>query len=79
MLLDFLLQVTAFVALIVFDFLRAEDKRVDCFPCLKSSSYADSEKGEVSLSHISYRVMHTLRFHFNSFELIMILVCYMEI
>ncbi|WCJ44712.1 NPC intracellular cholesterol transporter 1 [Euphorbia peplus] len=45
-LLDFLLQVTAFVALIVFDFLRAEDKRVDCFPCLKnSSSYPDSEKG----------------------------------
>ncbi|KAH7567015.1 hypothetical protein JRO89_XS07G0007000 [Xanthoceras sorbifolium] len=45
-LLDFLLQVTAFVALIVFDFLRAEDKRVDCFPCIKtSSSYADSGKG----------------------------------
>ncbi|KDP36788.1 hypothetical protein JCGZ_08079 [Jatropha curcas] len=45
-LLDFVLQVTAFVALIVFDFLRAEDKRVDCFPCLKiSSSYADSDKG----------------------------------
>ncbi|XP_030527101.1 NPC intracellular cholesterol transporter 1 [Rhodamnia argentea] len=45
-LLDFLLQVTAFVALIVFDFLRAEDNRVDCFPCIKvSSSYADSDKG----------------------------------
>ncbi|XP_038715394.1 NPC intracellular cholesterol transporter 1 isoform X3 [Tripterygium wilfordii] len=45
-LLDFLLQVTAFVSLIVFDFLRAEDKRVDCFPCLKvSSSYADSDNG----------------------------------
>ncbi|KAK7352178.1 hypothetical protein VNO80_17596 [Phaseolus coccineus] len=34
-LLDFLLQVTAFVALIVLDSLRAEDKRVDCFPCIK--------------------------------------------
>ncbi|KAL3514868.1 hypothetical protein ACH5RR_027585 [Cinchona calisaya] len=34
-LLDFLLQVTAFVALIVFDFLRAEDNRIDCFPCIK--------------------------------------------
>lgn len=46
--MDFLLQVTAFVALIVFDFLRAEDKRVDCFPCVKvSSSYADSDKGIV--------------------------------
>ncbi|KAJ8772723.1 hypothetical protein K2173_027900 [Erythroxylum novogranatense] len=45
-LLDFLLQVTAFVALIVFDFLRAEDKRVDCFPCLKvTSTSTDSDKG----------------------------------
>ncbi|KAH7523402.1 hypothetical protein FEM48_Zijuj06G0007300 [Ziziphus jujuba var. spinosa] len=43
--LDFLLQVTAFVALIVFDFLRSEDKRVDCFPCLKVSSYAKSDRG----------------------------------
>ncbi|KAI8010038.1 NPC intracellular cholesterol transporter 1 [Camellia lanceoleosa] len=37
-LLDFLLQVTAFVALIVFDISRAEDNRVDCFPCLKVPS-----------------------------------------
>ncbi|XP_050366394.1 uncharacterized protein LOC126784899 isoform X2 [Argentina anserina] len=37
-LLDFFLQVTAFVALIYFDFLRAEDGRVDCFPCIKVSS-----------------------------------------
>ncbi|KAG7024105.1 Niemann-Pick C1 protein [Cucurbita argyrosperma subsp. argyrosperma] len=44
-LLDFLLQVTAFVALIVFDFLRTEDKRVDCFPCIKNSGYAGSDKG----------------------------------
>ncbi|KAK9928380.1 hypothetical protein M0R45_025517 [Rubus argutus] len=43
-LLDFLLQVTAFVALIVFDFRRTEDKRVDCFPCMQLSSY-DSDKG----------------------------------
>lgn len=49
-LLDFLLQVTAFVAFIVFDFLRAEDKRVDCFPCIQvSSSDADSEKGSLGL------------------------------
>ncbi|CAN6688278.1 unnamed protein product [Malus baccata var. baccata] len=34
-LLDFFLQVTAFVALIYFDFLRAEDNRVDCFPCIQ--------------------------------------------
>ncbi|PSS21814.1 Niemann-Pick C1 protein [Actinidia chinensis var. chinensis] len=46
-LLDFLLQVTAFVALIVFDFSRAEDNRVDCFPCLKISS-PSVESGEGS-------------------------------
>ncbi|KAI4336697.1 hypothetical protein L6164_015190 [Bauhinia variegata] len=45
-LLDFLLQVTAFVALIVLDFLRVEEKRVDCFPCIKvSSMHADNDKG----------------------------------
>ncbi|MCI09828.1 Niemann-Pick C1 protein, partial [Trifolium medium] len=45
-LLDFLLQVTAFVALIVLDSLRAEDKRVDCFPCIKVPSlHADPDKG----------------------------------
>ncbi|KAJ8421237.1 hypothetical protein Cgig2_028187 [Carnegiea gigantea] len=43
-LLDFLLQVTAFVALIVFDFLRTEDHRVDCFPCMKVTS-RDSNNG----------------------------------
>lgn len=49
-LLDFLLQVTAFVALIVFDFLRSEDKRVDCFPCLKvSRAPLDSDKGKASV------------------------------
>ncbi|XP_047325787.1 NPC intracellular cholesterol transporter 1-like isoform X2 [Impatiens glandulifera] len=37
-LLDFLLQVTAFVALIVLDFSRAADNRVDCFPCIKIRS-----------------------------------------
>nr|XP_043632783.1 NPC intracellular cholesterol transporter 1-like [Erigeron canadensis] len=45
-LLDFLLQVTAFVALIVFDFLRAEDQRIDCFPCIRvRGSLADSDDG----------------------------------
>ncbi|KAK9944387.1 hypothetical protein M0R45_009958 [Rubus argutus] len=45
-LLDFFLQVTAFVALIYFDFLRAEDGRVDCFPCIKvSSSFVESSEG----------------------------------
>lgn len=45
-LLDFLLQVTAFVALIAFDFLRAEDNRIDCFPCIKvSGSNTDHDIG----------------------------------
>ncbi|KAK7311019.1 hypothetical protein RJT34_08869 [Clitoria ternatea] len=45
-LLDFLLQVSAFVALIVLDSLRAEDKRVDCFPCITvHSSHADPNTG----------------------------------
>ncbi|XP_027903346.1 NPC intracellular cholesterol transporter 1 isoform X1 [Vigna unguiculata] len=45
-LLDFLLQVTAFVALIVLDSLRAEDKRVDCFPCIKVHSDPDIGIGQ---------------------------------
>jgi hypothetical protein len=54
-LLDFLLQVTAFVAFIVFDFLRAEDKRIDCIPCQKiSSSSADSDKGSVRRLFITH-------------------------
>ncbi|KAG5120468.1 hypothetical protein JHK84_038808 [Glycine max] len=34
-LLDFLLQITAFVALVTLDFMRAKDNRIDCFPCMK--------------------------------------------
>ncbi|TYH88851.1 hypothetical protein ES332_D01G216900v1 [Gossypium tomentosum] len=45
-LLDFLLQVTAFVSLIAFDCLRAEDNRIDCFPCIKiPSSAEESDEG----------------------------------
>ncbi|KAK4781437.1 hypothetical protein SAY86_015539 [Trapa natans] len=45
-LLDFLLQISAFVSLIVFDFMRAEDKRIDCFPCIRVSlTCPDSDKG----------------------------------
>ncbi|KAL2512716.1 Patched family protein [Abeliophyllum distichum] len=45
-LLDFLLQITAFVALIAFDFRRAEDRRIDCLPCIKiSGSNDDPEIG----------------------------------
>ncbi|KAG2291020.1 hypothetical protein Bca52824_037689 [Brassica carinata] len=45
-LLDFFLQITAFVALIVFDCKRAADNRIDCFPCVKvSSSSQESVEG----------------------------------
>ncbi|XP_059647380.1 uncharacterized protein LOC132293774 isoform X2 [Cornus florida] len=47
-LLDFLLQVTAFVALIVFDLLRAEDNRVDCFPCIKIPKSSVESDGGIS-------------------------------
>lgn len=40
-LLDFFLQITAFVALIVFDCQRAEDSRIDCFPCIKMPSSSE--------------------------------------
>ncbi|KAL9273785.1 NPC intracellular cholesterol transporter 1-like protein [Drosera capensis] len=44
-LLDFLLQVSAFLALIVFDFKRAEDNRIDCFPCIKITSTSEQSEG----------------------------------
>ncbi|XVF68077.1 hypothetical protein PTKIN_Ptkin10aG0174100 [Pterospermum kingtungense] len=48
-LLDFLLQVTAFVSLVVFDCLRAEDNRIDCFPCIKiPSPSGESDEGMTS-------------------------------
>lgn len=45
-LLDFFLQVTAFVALIIFDIRRAKDSRVDCFPCIRVRNvHAQNEEG----------------------------------
>ncbi|KAK7386081.1 hypothetical protein VNO78_32169 [Psophocarpus tetragonolobus] len=45
-LLDFLLQVTAFVALVTLDFVRAKDNRIDCFPCIKLNlSSAEENEG----------------------------------
>lgn len=32
--IDYLLQVTAFVALVTYDAIRTKEKRVDCFPCI---------------------------------------------
>uniref|UniRef100_A0A0D6QVW6 SSD domain-containing protein n=1 Tax=Araucaria cunninghamii TaxID=56994 RepID=A0A0D6QVW6_ARACU len=51
-LLDFLLQVTAFVALMTFDFIRTEENRVDCFPCITvSSSATELEHGNLPRRH----------------------------
>ena len=61
-LLDFLLQVTAFVALIVFDFLRTEDNRVDCFPCVKRSGYAGSDKGRTLGTLILFIIISLYKF-----------------
>lgn len=44
-LLDFLLQVTAFVALIVYDFRRAQDSRIDCFPCIRLGFSEENVEG----------------------------------
>ncbi|XP_020589386.1 Niemann-Pick C1 protein-like isoform X2 [Phalaenopsis equestris] len=42
--LNFILQVTAFVALIIFDILRTDDNKIDCFPCVKLPSSVGSER-----------------------------------
>uniref|UniRef100_A0ACD5V3Y1 Uncharacterized protein n=1 Tax=Avena sativa TaxID=4498 RepID=A0ACD5V3Y1_AVESA len=54
-LLDFLLQVTAFVALIVYDFRRAEDGRIDCVPCarLTSSTVSGDNGGHQGLNLVA--------------------------
>lgn len=60
-LLDFLLQVTAFVALIVFDFRRAADSRVDCFPCLKiSTSSVNNDEGNQRTPGLLTRYMENV-------------------
>lgn len=54
-LLDFLLQITAFVALIVLDFMRAEDNRIDCFPCVKiSGPFMEPNEGTNSISWLNF-------------------------
>ena len=43
--LDYLLQLTAFVALLTYDLKRTEAKRVDCFPCFSSTVHEDDSSG----------------------------------
>ncbi|KAL0904906.1 hypothetical protein M5K25_027069 [Dendrobium thyrsiflorum] len=42
--LNFILQVTAFVALIILDIWRTNDNRIDCFPCVKLAPSVGSER-----------------------------------
>jgi hypothetical protein len=43
--LDYLLQLTAFVALLTYDLKRTEAKRVDCFPCFFSTVHEEDLPG----------------------------------
>ncbi|KAL6652221.1 hypothetical protein ACP70R_011146 [Stipagrostis hirtigluma subsp. patula] len=57
-LMDFLLQVTAFVALIVLDFRRAKDGRIDCVPCARiASSMAAGDGVDQQKLHLLARYM----------------------
>ncbi|CAN6249743.1 unnamed protein product [Urochloa humidicola] len=59
--MDFLLQVTAFVALIVFDFRRAQDGRIDCVPCARiSSSSTAGDGGDGQRVHLLARYMRDI-------------------
>lgn len=49
--IDYLLQVTAFVALVTYDAIRTKEKRVDCFPCISvplDDEVQDGSDGEYS-------------------------------
>ncbi|KAL2936836.1 NPC intracellular cholesterol transporter 1-like protein 1b [Bienertia sinuspersici] len=72
-LLDFLLQLSAFVALIVLDFKRAEEYRIDCFPCIRISSESveldrvgvfaqqgSSENSRIAYSVYEEAIVHTM-------------------
>ncbi|KAL3617746.1 hypothetical protein CASFOL_038067 [Castilleja foliolosa] len=76
-LLDFLLQITAFVALIAFDFLRAEDRRIDCFPCVKASgSNAESGQGSQQKPGLLVRYMKDIHAPFlNLWSVKLLVVC----
>ncbi|RLM65939.1 Niemann-Pick C1 protein-like [Panicum miliaceum] len=59
--MDFLLQVTAFVALIVFDFRRAQDGRIDCVPCARIvSSPTTGDGGDGQKLHLLARYMRDI-------------------
>ncbi|AQK45688.1 Patched family protein [Zea mays] len=59
--MDFLLQVTAFVALIVFDIRRAQDGRIDCVPCARiTPSTGAGDGGDGQRLHLLARYMRAL-------------------
>ncbi|KAJ1272298.1 hypothetical protein BS78_06G191600 [Paspalum vaginatum] len=69
--MDFLLQVTAFVALIVFDFRRTQDGRIDCVPCAKIASSGDASGGGDGQSlHFLARYMRDIHGPILSYRLV---------
>ncbi|XP_072956194.1 uncharacterized protein [Typha angustifolia] len=75
--LDFLLQITAFVALIGFDFLRAEDGRVDCVPCVKlpnKPSIKGSSQHEIGLLGRYMKDVHAPILNLRGVKLIVVAV-----
>lgn len=49
--LDFLLQLTAFVALLTYDLRRTQANRVDCFPCFSVPIHDNEATGHLERSH----------------------------
>ncbi|XP_027941539.1 NPC intracellular cholesterol transporter 1 [Vigna unguiculata] len=75
-LLDFLLQITAFVALVTLDFVRAKDNRIDCFPCIKlnRSSVEENEGNRQERDGLLTRYMKEVHAPFLGLRVVKILV-----
>ncbi|KAL6882622.1 hypothetical protein ACP4OV_011312 [Aristida adscensionis] len=74
-LLDFLLQLTAFVALIVLDFRRAKDGRIDCVPCARiASSTAAGDGGDKQKIHLLARYMKDIHGPILSYQAVKFIV-----
>lgn len=50
--IDFLLQITCFVSGLTLDTMRVEQRRLDCFPCVKKSGGGDSDAGASLITSI---------------------------
>jgi len=74
--IDFLLQITVFVALLTLDVKRSESKRIDCIPCIKADT--DDEKPEESESFLQKFVANVYTpFLFNPCVKIVVIVAFL--